>query len=292
MTVDVVHSIREVRERVAAARASGRSVAFVPTMGALHSGHLSLVERAASLGDLVVVSIFVNPLQFAAGEDLERYPRTLEADVSKLEATADALVFAPSVDEMYPAGPSATRVAAGPVGSRFEGAVRPGHFDGTLTVVAKLFAIVQPDVAVFGQKDAQQAFLVRQMVADLNLPLRIEVAPTVREEGGLALSSRNQYLDAEQTSAALVLSRALEAVADTAAGWRGRAPSEAITAGREVLEAEPRASVDYLDIVDPATFRPVPDEFTGEALAIVAARIGTTRLIDNRTVLFAAPAAC
>lgn len=297
MTVEVVHSIAEVRERVSGARRSGKSVALVPTMGALHTGHLSLVERAASLAELVVVSIFVNPLQFAPGEDLEKYPRTMEADLAKITTVSDAvgadtLVFAPSVEEVYPHGPSATRVTAGPVGDLFEGASRPRHFDGTLTVVAKLFNIVQPDVAIFGQKDAQQVFLVKQMVDDLDLPLRIEVAPTVREPAGLALSSRNQYLDDAQATAALALFRALEAVADAAAGWRGGTASAALTAGQAVLDAEAMASVDYLDIVDPATYRPVPDEFVGEALAIVAARVGSTRLIDNRAVMFDAPPDC
>ncbi|WP_403022641.1 pantoate--beta-alanine ligase [Salinibacterium sp. GXW1014] len=292
MTIEVVHHIAEVRRRVASARDAGQTVAFVPTMGALHAGHLSLVERAASLGDLVVVSIFVNPLQFGEGEDFGKYPRTLDADVAKLEQLGDALVFAPAVEEIYPHGPSATRVKAGPVASRFEGAVRPGHFDGTLTVVAKLFNIVQPDVAVFGQKDAQQVFLVTQMVDDLDLPVRIDVAPIVREEGGLALSSRNQYLSQTDAAAALSLSKALAAVADVAAGFRGGRASAAIAAGREVLEAEPHASVDYLDIVNPATFTPVPDEFRGEALAIVAARFGTTRLIDNRAVTFGEPPSC
>lgn len=280
---EIVHRIAEVRERVATSRATGSSVALVPTMGALHTGHLSLVERAASLGDLVVVSIFVNPLQFAAGEDLDRYPRTLDADVAKLTEHAGTLVFAPSVEEMYPAGPSATRLAAGPVGTLFEGAARPGHFDGTLTVVAKLFNIVQPDVAVFGQKDAQQAFLVRQMIADLDVPVRLEVAPTVRETGGLAMSSRNRYLDAAQATAALALSTAL---ADTADAARDGVEA-ARAAGRATVAAEPLVVLDYLELVDPATYRPLEPGFAGEALAIVAATVGATRLIDNRRLVVA-----
>jgi pantoate--beta-alanine ligase len=277
---DILHTIAEVRATVASARADGRTVALVPTMGALHSGHLSLVERAATLGDLVIVSIFVNPLQFAAGEDLERYPRTLEADVAKLDAAADTVVFAPSVDEMYTHGPSSTRVTAGPVGDLFEGATRPGHFDGTLTVVAKLFNIVQPDVAVFGQKDAQQAFLVRQMVADLDVPVRLEIAPTVREADGLALSSRNRYLTEAEASAALALSGALAAAVEASSGGA----EAARVAGRAVLEAETLVELDYLEVIDRETYRPVGDDFAGDALVIVAARLGTTRLIDNRSI--------
>ncbi len=224
---DVVTTIAELRERVAHARREaaldgpadapvGR-VVLVPTMGALHRGHLSLVSRARDLGGFVVVSIFVNPLQFGPNEDLDRYPRTLDADVAALDGLAD-LVFAPTAAEMYPDGPSSTRVSAGEVGRLFEGVSRPGHFDGMLTVVAKLLNIVQPDVAVFGQKDAQQVHLVGRMVDDLDLPVTIAVVDTVREEDGLALSSRNRYLDEDQRRAAITLSQALAAGASAASG--------------------------------------------------------------------------
>jgi len=274
------HTIDGVREEVALARSAGRTVALVPTMGALHAGHLSLVERASGLADLVVVSIFVNPLQFGEGEDFDRYPRTLEADVAALARHPVSVVFAPDAAEMYPGGASQTRIAAGPVAALFEGAVRPGHFDGMLTVVAKLLNIVQPDVAVFGQKDAQQLFLVRQMVAELNLPVRIDAAPIVREADGLALSSRNRYLSGDEARAALVLSRALAA----AAGAGARGADAARAAAHEVIAREPGAELDYAELVDPATFLPVDGGFAGGALAVIAARVGATRLIDNRAV--------
>ncbi|PWB97532.1 pantoate--beta-alanine ligase [Salinibacterium hongtaonis] len=276
----VIHTIAELREFVRSRRERGASVALVPTMGALHNGHLSLVERAAGLADTVVVSIFVNPLQFGVGEDLERYPRALDADVEALGGHGAAVVFAPSVDEMYPNGPSLTRVTAGPVGSLFEGATRPGHFDGMLTVVAKLFNIVQPDVAVFGQKDAQQVRLVKQMVLDLNLPLRIEVAPTVREDDGLALSSRNRFLTSDESTVALVLSKALQAAADSAP----KGAAAARDAAHAVFANEPGAVLDYFEIVGADTFQPVAEGVSGPAVAIVAASVGATRLIDNRPI--------
>ncbi len=251
------------------------SVAFVPTMGALHEGHLSLVRRAAELADTVVVSIFVNPLQFGEGEDLEHYPRDLDSDLDQLPD--DVLVFAPPADELYPAGASGTLVTAGEVGSTFEGASRPGHFDGMLTVVAKLLNIVRPDVVVFGQKDAQQVFLVQRMVRDLNVPVVVDVEKTVRDGNGLALSSRNQFLGEDEGVAALALSRALAAAA-ASAGSR----EEALLASREVLNDESGVDVDYLELVDPATFLPVSERYSGPVTAIVAAQVGATRLIDNR----------
>lgn len=268
-------SIDGLRTALAEHRA-GQRIALVPTMGALHAGHLSLVRHAAQLADVVIVSIFVNPLQFAPGEDLERYPRSLRADLAALTGEAE-LVFAPSVDQMYPHGTSATRIHAGPVGALYEGVTRPTHFDGMLTVVAKLVNIVQPDFTLFGQKDAQQTFLVRQMVRDLNVPTEIEVVPTVREPSGLALSSRNQYLDAPQRAAAGVLSAAL---ADASACARNGAAA-ALAAARARLQAEPAVRLDYLVIVDPATFMPVEEEYHGAATMLVAARVGTTHLIDN-----------
>ncbi|ERK69813.1 pantoate--beta-alanine ligase, partial [Leifsonia aquatica ATCC 14665] len=254
-------------------------VALVPTMGALHDGHLRLVSQARELAGVVVVSIFVNPLQFGPGEDLDRYPRTLDADVAALEGLAD-IVFAPSAAEMYPQGESSTRVTAGEVGSLFEGASRPGHFDGMLTVVAKLFGIVQPDVAVFGQKDAQQVHLVGRMIDDLNLPLSLAVVDTVREDDGLALSSRNQYLSADDRVAAVTLSRALAAGAQAADGG----VEAALAAARTRIEADPAVKLDYLVIVDQPSFREAAPGQHGPALMLVAARVGTTRLIDNRRI--------
>lgn len=271
----VLTGIRELRSTLEDARRGGRIV-LVPTMGALHAGHASLVRRARELGDTVVVSIFVNPLQFAPGEDLDRYPRTLEADVAALAGLAD-YVFAPSAAEMYPDGPSQTRVVPGPVAGLYEGASRPGHFDGVLTVVAKLFNIVQPDVAVFGQKDAQQVYLVQRMIRDLNMPLRLEIVDIVREDDGLALSSRNRYLDPDQRRLALTLSRSLAAAASAAASGAEAARA----AASRVLDAEPDVRLDYLVVVDPATLLEVDADHRGPALMLLAARVGPTRLIDN-----------
>lgn len=274
----VVDTIRGMREVVSAQRAAGRTIALTPTLGALHEGHLAHVERAAQLADIRVVSIFVNPTQFTVAADLERYPRTLEADVEKL-AGVD-FVFAPSVEEMYPSGPTETKVTAGKVGTLYEGASRPGHFDGVLTVVAKLLSIVGPDVATFGRKDAQQLFLVTRMVADLNLPVRIEPIDTVREDDGLALSSRNRFLSAAERRAARTLSAALDAAAS--AGDRGI--DAALAAAQGALMGEPLVELDYLKFVSPKTFMPVDDDYRGPAIALVAANLGATRLIDNERV--------
>lgn len=286
---EVVTTIAEVRQRVAEARRTARldgpadastgRVVLVPTMGALHRGHLRLVAQARDLGGFVVVSIFVNPLQFGPAEDLERYPRTLEADVSALDGLAD-LVFAPSTAEMYPRGESTTQITAGAVGRLYEGASRPGHFDGMLTVVAKLFNIVQPEVAVFGQKDAQQVHLVGRMVDDLDLPVSIAVVDTVREADGLAMSSRNRYLEGEERTVAVALSRALGA----GAGAASSGPSAALAAARAHVEAEPLVKLDYLVIVDQDTFLEATPGHRGPALMLVAARVGSTRLIDNERI--------
>lgn len=286
---DVVTTIADLRERVARARREaaldgpadapvGR-VILVPTMGALHLGHLRLVGRARDLGGLVIVSIFVNPLQFGPGEDLDRYPRTLDADVEALDGLAD-LVFAPSAAEMYPQGPTSTRVTAGEVGRTFEGASRPGHFDGMLTVVAKLLNIVQPDVAVFGQKDAQQVHLVGRMVDDLDLPVTIAVVDTVREDDGLALSSRNRYLDESERRAAVALSQALAAGGAAAAGG----VDAALAAATARVTAEPVVKLDYLAIVDQDSFLEAGADLRGPALLLIAARVGSTRLIDNARI--------
>ena len=256
------------------------TVALVPTMGALHEGHLALVERAQATADIVVVSIFVNPMQFGAGEDLDRYPRTLEADTEKLDAAGVAVVFAPTAAEMYPTGATRTTVNAGDVGLRFEGRIRRGHFDGVLTVVAKLLNIVRPDVIVFGEKDAQQVFLVRRMIVDLDIPVAVEAVPTVRENDGLALSSRNRYLDAGERIAAVALSRALEAAESAADGG----VDAVLAACQSVLTPDTGVDLDYLAVVSPDTFQPVDEGHRGRALVLVAAKVGDTRLIDNATV--------
>ena len=256
----VVHT----REELAAARAAlpGR-VAVVMTMGALHEGHAALLREARRRADSVVVTVFVNPLQFGAGEDLDRYPRTLDADVALREAEGAALVFAPGPDVVYPSAPL-VRVQAGRLGEVLEGAARPGHFDGVLTVVLKLLHLVRPDVAVFGQKDAQQLVCIRAMVRDLDVPVEVVAVPTVREADGLALSSRNRYLTVEERAAALALSRAL-ATGDVAAG-------------RALLDADPGVVPDYLERVRSTDLEADP---SGDLL-LVAARVGTTRLIDCR----------
>lgn len=286
---ETITTIAELRARIAEARRTARQdgpadapagrVVLVPTMGALHDGHLRLVSRARDLGGIVVVSIFVNPLQFGPGEDLDRYPRTLDADVVALEGLAD-IVFAPTAAEMYPSGPSETRVTAGESGTLFEGASRPGHFDGVLTVVTKLFNIVQPDVAVFGQKDAQQVHVIGRMVDDLNLPVTIAVVDTVREEDGLALSSRNRYLGADDRLAAVTLSQALAAGAEAAPAG----VDAALAAARARIDAQPAVKLDYLAIVDPESFREASPDHHGPALMLIAARVGTTRLIDNQRI--------
>ncbi|WP_243732855.1 MULTISPECIES: pantoate--beta-alanine ligase [unclassified Rathayibacter] len=275
--------IGELRETLREARRGGARIALVPTMGALHDGHLALVDRAREIADVVVVSIFVNPLQFGPNEDLDRYPRDLAADVALLEERGVAHVFAPSVAEMYPDGPSSTRVVAGKVGSLYEGRSRPGHFDGMLTVVSKLLHIVQPDVAMFGQKDAQQLFLVRRMVRDLDLPVAIEGVDTVREDDGLALSSRNRYLDARERRAARTIPLLLEAAASAA----DRGIDAVIAAAQSASMGEPLVKLDYLVVANPATLLPVDDDHRGPALVLVAAVVGSTRLLDNGPILLA-----
>lgn len=250
------------------------TVALVPTMGALHEGHLTLIRRAREIADHVIVSDFVNPLQFGPGEDFEKYPRDIPGDLSLVEGVADAL-FAPSVDEMYP-NPEPYRVTVGTIGTVLEGAFRPGHFDGVATVVTKLFTLVHPDVAVFGEKDAQQLAIVQRLVEDLNLPVRIEPMPIVREESGLARSSRNAYLsDAARHGEALVLSRVVE---------RARR----CTSARELLDVvnarEDATEWNYRVAVDPATLEPITEAFAGEALVLLAAEVEGVRLLDNTRV--------
>jgi pantoate--beta-alanine ligase len=261
-----------------ALRAAGRKVAFVPTMGALHEGHRELIRNARRVpgATITAVSIFVNPLQFGPAEDLDRYPRPLEADLEACREEGVELVFLPGVADMYPDGAD-TAVAPGRLGDELEGAVRPGHFAGVLTVVAKLFHIVAPDVAFFGEKDYQQLVLVKKMARDLDFPLSVVGVPTVREPDGLALSSRNSYLSADVRPRAAALHRALQA----GAGVSALGPQAVLEAAREVLAAEPAIHVEYLELRDP-DLGPAPD--TGKARLLVAARLGTTRLIDNVSV--------
>lgn len=275
----VVATQAELSTAMAGLRAEGATIALVPTMGALHEGHRALVARAAALADVVVVSIFLNPLQFAPGEDLARYPRTLDSDLALCRAEGVGVVFAPLADDMYPYGEPLVRVAAGALGEVLEGASRPGHFDGVLTVVAKLFGLVRPDVAVFGEKDAQQLALVRQMVRDLDIPVGIEAVPIVRTAEGLALSSRNKYLDEPAQHAALALSRAVAAA--TLAAGSGASVEGATAAAAAVLDDERGVDVDYCVLVDPDTFEPLSTLATGPGLLLMAAKVGTTRLIDN-----------
>lgn len=259
-------------------RPAPRRRAVVMTMGALHEGHLALVRAARERADEVVVTIFVNPLQFGPAEDLDRYPRDLEGDLALLAGAGADVVFAPGIEEVYPAGDPVVRVSAGVLGERLEGAHRPGHFDGVLTVVLKLLHLVRPDVAMFGQKDAQQLMAVRRMVADLDVPVEVVAVPTVRDDDGVALSSRNAYLDPEQRTTARALNRALGAAREAADAG---APADAVRrAAADVLAAEPGVVVDYVALVD-ETATDVPAGRPGPAVLAVAARVGTTRLIDN-----------
>jgi pantoate--beta-alanine ligase len=270
----------ELASALASTRSNGGRVALVPTMGALHAGHAALIATAresVASTDAVVVSVFVNPMQFAPGEDLDRYPRTFEADLVVCAEQGADVVFAPSVDEVYPGGDPQVTIEPGPLGSVLEGATRPGHYRGVLTVVAKLFGLVRPDLAVFGQKDYQQLVLVRRMAEDLCMGVHVVGAETVREPGGLALSSRNAYLDTAQRRAAAVLSRALRAGAGAAADGG----AAALAAARKEAGTEPAVELDYLVLTSPALGE-APS--SGEARLLVAARVGSTRLIDNVAV--------
>lgn len=262
-------------------RASGEAVALVPTMGALHEGHLSLVDRARREAGFVVVSVFVNPTQFGPDEDYDEYPRDLERDLTLAGEHGVDLVFAPPVSEMYPREPEVW-VVPGPMGRRLDGRSRPDHFRGVLTVVTKLFQIVEPQVAVFGRKDFMQAVLVRRLVGDLDIPVEIDVAPVVREEDGLAVSSRNAYLSADERRRARSLSEALRTV--RRAYGEGQRSAEALLEPADSILSEADARIDYLEIVDPADLRSVSDPVPEEAVCVVAAWIGDTRLIDNAPV--------
>ncbi len=270
----VVHTPAELAAHSDIGAGAGGAVALVPTMGALHDGHVQLMKHARPLADTLVTSIFVNPTQFAPGEDFEAYPRTFEADLARCDEAGVDVVLAPSVETMYPDGPGASVVVdAGPLGQVLEGAQRPTHFRGVLTVVAKLFGLVRPDVAVFGEKDFQQLVLVRQMARELAMGVDVVGCPIVREADGLAMSSRNVYLDAADRQRAAVLSRALDA--GVAAATQG--PDAVLSAARAVLDAE-GVVPDYLTLTDLDLGTPVPGQ---EARLLVAARVGTPRLLDN-----------
>jgi len=276
--VNPLRTIPEVREALAPARLSGRSIGLVPTMGALHEGHLSLLRRARADNDVVVMSLFVNPTQFNDAGDLDAYPRDEARDLELAAREGVDYVFAPAADQLYPPGFSTTVSVAG-VTEPLEGAHRGrGHFDGVTTVVTKLFNIVAPDAAYFGQKDAQQAIVIRRLVADLDMPVRIEVCPTVREPDGLALSSRNAHLSPPDRQRAAALHRALERARSAAASGE-RDPNALAQAARSLLR-EQGIAPEYFELVDADTLAPAA-QINGNVLAVVAARVGTTRLIDN-----------
>ncbi|EKT4521985.1 pantoate--beta-alanine ligase [Pseudomonas putida] len=277
--MNTVKTVRELRAAVARARGEGKRIGFVPTMGNLHSGHAALVTKAAQRADFVVASIFVNPLQFGAGEDLDKYPRTLAADQERLLQAGCHLLFAPGVEEMYPDGMAVqTRVSVPQLSEGLCGASRPGHFEGVATVVSKLFNMVQPDLAVFGEKDYQQLAVIRAMVRDLNMPIQIIGEPTVRAEDGLALSSRNGYLSPEQRAAAPALYRTLSAMAE--AIRRGQRDFPALIADGQAQLVAVGFRPDYLEVRHALTLRPamVDDR---DVVVLAAAYMGTTRLIDN-----------
>ena len=274
-----VATIDEMRHVVAGVRAKGKSISFVPTMGALHDGHLSLIDEAKRVADTVVMSVFVNPLQFGPSEDFDRYPRTLDEDAKMASKRGVDFLFTPTREDMYPEHAPVVFVHPGTVGKEWEGAVRPHHFEGVLTVVAKLFHIVMPDVAVFGQKDLQQAAAVKGMVRDLNFPVGILVAPTVRDPDGLAMSSRNRYLSPKERELGLILSKALFAMRD--AFGRGERRASALEAiGWRMLERVVGLTPRYLAAVNADTFQRVNNVHHGDA-AVGAMRVGETRLIDN-----------
>jgi pantoate--beta-alanine ligase len=274
----IIESPEQMQHHVREVRRSGKRLGFVPTMGALHDGHISLVRTARTQADVVSTSVFVNPLQFGPNEDFSKYPRTFDRDRALLEAEKVDVLFAPKVEAMYPAG-GVTEVEVKGITDKLDGRSRPGHFKGVTTVVAKLFNIVQPDLAFFGQKDAAQVAIIKQMVRDLNFDVRIVVCPIVRESDGLAMSSRNAYLDPTQRKQALVLYRALMRI-HFLADQGVRNAAELIDAGKGVIAEEPGARLDYLEIVNADSLEPVQD-VSGGALVAVAGYFGNTRLIDN-----------
>jgi pantoate--beta-alanine ligase len=279
--VEVIHTVEWMKQVSRQARVEGRLTGLIPTMGALHAGHLSLIEAARRDASPVIVSIFVNPKQFGPSEDYKKYPRDLEGDRRKLEEAGVDFLFAPPLEEIYPAG-FRTSVNVEGLGDRLEGKIRPGHFRGVATVVLKLLEIVAPRFAYFGRKDAQQARVIRQMAADLALDSEIAVCPIVREPDGLALSSRNQYLSPAERKAATVLYRALS-LARSAIEKGERDSMRIITAMRQELAGEPLGSPDYVEIVDADSFEPIM-RLTRTSLVLLAVRFGATRLIDNMQV--------
>ena len=274
----MISSAEEMTAIAREVRRSGKRLGFVPTMGALHDGHISLVRAARSQSDIVVVSIFVNPTQFGPREDFSRYPRPIEKDSSLLQAEKVDHIFAPAADDIYPPG-SASWVTVDGISDKLDGRSRPGHFRGVTTVVSKLFNIVQPDLAFFGQKDAAQAAIIRKMVCDLHFDVRIVICPIVREKDGLAMSSRNVYLNPEQRKQATALYRSLMRV-QTLADQGESDSARLITAGKQVLAEEPGVRLDYLEVVNWETLDPA-SSVSGGALVAVAAYVGETRLIDN-----------
>ena len=276
--MNIVGTIAEMRALCRSAKSGGKRLGLVPTMGALHEGHLSLVRAAKEKTDVIATSIFVNPTQFGPSEDFSRYPRALEKDCAILEREGVEFVFAPAVEEMYPAG-AVTWVTVGGLSDRLCGKSRPGHFRGVATVVAKLFHIIEPDAAFFGQKDAAQHAIIRKMVRDLDMPVAIEVCPIVREPDGLALSSRNAYLNADERKSALALYRSLRRAQELfRTGERNSA--KLIAAARQEFASESNVRLDYFEIVNPDSLEPVLDT-SSPSLAAVAAYVGNTRLIDN-----------
>ncbi|MSX02728.1 MAG: pantoate--beta-alanine ligase [Actinobacteria bacterium] len=287
MTKSIVNAIRTVpdlREHLAARRADGSSVGFVPTMGALHAGHCALIEAAAASHGEVVVSIFVNPTQFEDAADLERYPRTEQADIEMAIAAGASVCFIPTVDEIYPRGAATTVSVSGGLSNRLEGAERgSSHFDGVATVVTVLLNICQPDAAYFGEKDAQQLLVVRRFVTDLQIPTKIVAVPTVRSADGLALSSRNQRLSDQETVQALAIARALAAAAEAISDGTAGSPEEAETTGRAILD-DAGIACEYFEVTSPDTLARA-ERLDGELLISCAARVGDVRLIDNTTVV-------
>ena len=282
-----IRTVQDLKAELAAIRQSGKRISFVPTMGAIHEGHLSLVKIARQKSDFVVASIFVNPLQFSSTSDFDLYPRDESSDSASLADSGVDILFLPTVAEIYPNGEMTNTRSAGPIGELYEGHSRKGHFDGMLTVVARLFEIVTPDVAVFGSKDAQQLFLIRQMLkteigSSWATNLEVIEGPTIRESNGLALSSRNQRLNSQQSHVALTLSQALDAAEKKASTGVLEAHREAM----KVFSSNPEAKLDYLAVVNPESFEALEDGFTGQALMIVAAEVGNVRLIDNRSITF------
>jgi pantoate--beta-alanine ligase len=276
-----VESVAEVRRAVGLARQSGRRIGLVPTMGALHAGHRRLIEECTGLADFVVVSVFVNPTQFGPGEDLDRYPRPVDADLALCEAAGAALVFAPTVATVYPHGLASTHVEVPGISVILEGASRPGHFRGVATVVLKLFEIVRPDVTCFGQKDYQQQLVVKRLLRDLHVPVELRVVATVREPDGLALSSRNRYLSPSERQAALVLLNALQQAQKAIAGG-ARDADRVRQILADTIKSERLAKLDYVEVAHTETLEPLGDlGESGHAVLLVAAWVGTTRLLDN-----------